>query len=234
MWPILNGRKLGDNTGNFTCYTQNALLPSVIDYAIAQCDLYEDITFFRVLPLNVLSDHCPIELTLKAVYCHTEYNNQADVIELQPIQSRYKWQGRLSSENLERAFGCEQIKDRLTDLANMNSELNGETINTAVGELNNIILQAAEIAPIPKIILRKDNKSRSKKKKVHTNLETIALGKRVKSLCREVNKYPHNRGKRQCYYKCRKLYKRKLKQEVKERRTKLIDKIERMENENPK
>ena len=232
---ILNGRKLGDITGNFTCYAQNAILPSVIDYAIAQCELYGDITFFRVLPLNVLSDHCPIELTLHAVYCQTDNtDNQVDAIELQPLQSQYKWHGRLSSEHFERALGCEQIKDRLTDLANLNSELNEERINAAVGELNDIILQTAEIASIPKKIQRKQSKPQSKRKKVHTNPETIALGKRVKRLCREVNANPHDRCKRQCYYKYRKVYKRKLKQEVKERREKLIEKIQRMENENPK
>ena len=39
----------------------------MVDYGIVSCSLYEDILNFRVFDLSVLSDHCPISLTLR---CH--------------------------------------------------------------------------------------------------------------------------------------------------------------------
>ncbi len=54
---FLNGRKLGDRMGNYTCFTYNGV--SVVDYAIVSQKRFDSIKFFEVLPLTLLSNHCP-------------------------------------------------------------------------------------------------------------------------------------------------------------------------------
>ena len=61
---ILNGRKLGDILGSFTCYKYNG--QSVVDYCLASPALMNKIAQFKVHTfLPELSDHCAISAKLK-------------------------------------------------------------------------------------------------------------------------------------------------------------------------
>ena len=55
---ILNGRKIGDFTGKYTCHQYNG--SSVVDYIIAEPNIFEKINYFQVLPLTTYSDHSQI------------------------------------------------------------------------------------------------------------------------------------------------------------------------------
>ena len=55
---ILNGRKIGDLTGKYTCHQYNG--SSVVDYIIAEPNNFDKINYFQVLPLTTYSDHCQI------------------------------------------------------------------------------------------------------------------------------------------------------------------------------
>ena len=64
---IVNGRKLGDPFGSFTCFQWNG--QSVADYLLTSFDLFDKISVFRVGKfIPWLSDHCPIffDLEIKA------------------------------------------------------------------------------------------------------------------------------------------------------------------------
>ena len=65
QFSIANGRKLGDLQGNFTCNDCKALQPTVIDYIIAEEDIFNDILCMTVNPLTDMSDHCNIDFKLK-------------------------------------------------------------------------------------------------------------------------------------------------------------------------
>ena len=60
---FLNGRTRGDRLGNFTCFTYNGA--SIVDYAIVGHDVLENIIYFTVHPLILLSNHCYISFALK-------------------------------------------------------------------------------------------------------------------------------------------------------------------------
>ena len=61
---ILNGRKLGDLLGYYTCYRPSG--SSVVDYALITPDLYDQVPVFSVLPFDPsVSDHTPVVLYLK-------------------------------------------------------------------------------------------------------------------------------------------------------------------------
>ncbi len=63
--------QIGDTNGRLTCYSHNALLHSVIDYALVDNDILSESLYFRVDKLTTYSDHCPIYLRLNANFILT-------------------------------------------------------------------------------------------------------------------------------------------------------------------
>ena len=60
---IVNGRKLGDVIGRYTCFQRNG--NSVVDCLIASHTVFEKITVFQVCDLNpLLSDHCALTYSI--------------------------------------------------------------------------------------------------------------------------------------------------------------------------
>ncbi len=53
---ILNGRFLGDSMGYFTFMNDNGC--SVVDYALADTELFKRVMYIKVSPLIHISDHC--------------------------------------------------------------------------------------------------------------------------------------------------------------------------------
>ena len=63
---FLNGRTSGDRLGNFTCFTYNGA--NIVDYAVVGHDVYENIIYFTVDPLTLLSNHfLLLQLTVVAI-----------------------------------------------------------------------------------------------------------------------------------------------------------------------
>ena len=65
-----NGRTRGDRLGNFTCFTYDGA--SVVDYAVVGHDVFENIIYFTVHPLTLLSNHCYILFALKTTTFTTD------------------------------------------------------------------------------------------------------------------------------------------------------------------
>ena len=86
---IVNGRKIGDIMGKFTCYDPNADTPSVIDYALADRELFNEISYFRVKDFTTFSDHCPIELKINADYTIKKHFNKT--LELSELPAKFIW-----------------------------------------------------------------------------------------------------------------------------------------------
>ena len=59
---IINGRTLGDLTGNFTCIKRNG--NSVVDYIICSESLLHKVIAFKIKHITNFSDHCQLSLTL--------------------------------------------------------------------------------------------------------------------------------------------------------------------------
>ena len=59
---VLNGRKIGDLTGKYTCHQYNG--SSVVDYILAEPNIFNKMNYFHVLPLTTYSDHCQIVANL--------------------------------------------------------------------------------------------------------------------------------------------------------------------------
>ena len=59
----LNGRKIGDTSGKFTCHQYNG--SSTVDLDVVSWELYDKIQYFKVLQPLFFSDHCPIKISLE-------------------------------------------------------------------------------------------------------------------------------------------------------------------------
>ena len=55
----LSGRTAGDITGKYACFKYNGC--SVVDYIMVDRNEHEKVTYFKVMPLTPLSDHCQIK-----------------------------------------------------------------------------------------------------------------------------------------------------------------------------
>ena len=230
---IVNGRKLGDLTGKFTCYEVNAKTPSVIDYVLAEKNAINDILYFYVKDLNIFSDHCPIVTKLKSTIPMNCITNEENHV-LNPHQKSYLWEPQVSDEAFKIALRMPLMKQKLSEIKERLYNPNSLSIERAVDDITKCILTIADTAKIKQRI-HKVRKKRSKKRKRRTlSADCYALTRRVKTLCRQVCRNPFDRGLRQLYYAKEKMLKRKLKDIVRNERNQIIDKLENLHNENPR
>jgi exonuclease III len=141
---ILNGRKLGDLMGNFTC--QNPRGRSVVDYCAASPSLFNKISYFRVGHLMpVHSDHCPVDISLKVSVART------------PLQPKYVYVSKPDkvqwSKDRQDAFinaiqspACTEALDGFLGCGIMPNQ---ESVDQANAFITNIYRHSAELANMP-------------------------------------------------------------------------------------
>ena len=96
---ILNGRKIGDLIGKYTCHHYNG--SSTVDYIITETDLFDKVRYFQVLPLTLFSDHCPIiaDIDIKSINSKSKNTDQKIHIK---APGYYKCRGhKFQTENLK-------------------------------------------------------------------------------------------------------------------------------------
>ena len=79
-FKILNGRKIGDLVGKYTCHQYNG--SSSVDYIITETDLFEKVRHFQVLILTLFSDQCPIiaNMDIKSINSKSKNTDQKNHI----------------------------------------------------------------------------------------------------------------------------------------------------------
>ena len=102
---ILNGRNKGDTYGNFTHFNKKAGA-STIDYAISSDNLIPSIKAFHVLPQNIFSDHCKIEVRIGNIKHVVE--KKEDNYNWQYINSNYKWEKK-STETFQKTLRTSHV-----------------------------------------------------------------------------------------------------------------------------
>ena len=99
MNRILNGRKLGDILGTYTCYKHNG--KSVVDYCMVSPRLYQTISSFIVNDwMPDLSDHCSITVSISTKYmCNVSASDRYDYI-TKPVKVHWSPETSLRFEGL--------------------------------------------------------------------------------------------------------------------------------------
>jgi len=116
----LNGRTIGDLTGEFTCLKYNG--SSVVDYmAVSKGMTPNSVRYFQVLPFTPFSDHKPLEISIATGRLRLSC---ADTSHLEDQQPGYKWEKTNNKSKFE--FIAQQ---RLASHSNRIKEMNARPIN---------------------------------------------------------------------------------------------------------
>ena len=112
---ILNGRKLGDISGKYTCHKYNG--SSVVDFIATSYNLYSKIKYFKVLEPVWFSDHCPLTCSIEVRVHRNEAEIESEYSSLKELPTKYKWEeegARLFQEKVDRTLLKEVSKVELT------------------------------------------------------------------------------------------------------------------------
>ena len=104
---IVNGRKIGDLHGQYTCF--NAQGQSVVDYLLAGQDIIEQILYFHVADfLSTFSDcHCKISFEIMAKFSEKPLKNNPSSL----MKINYKW-GEGSATKFQEAFSSSYVQQK--------------------------------------------------------------------------------------------------------------------------
>ena len=226
---ILNGRKLGDRAGNFTCFSERASEPSVIDYALADQELYQEINTFQVSNFTPFSDHCKISVNM--VINLGKLSKQAPKNEtLLDLPDRFKWVKELGPRYRE-AINLSDINDLL---ARLDSDLyqNEQGINKVVSDLEDIMKTAAVKVDMP---VRRSRRRRKKRKQYTraVNADCINMMKAIKRLSHKISTNPFDRSLRQQYYAKRKQLKKQIRNNEREMQNRIMKRLEELHENDP-
>ena len=139
---ILNGRTLGDTKGRATFFNTRGV--SIVDYCICSASLLSNVLSFVVEDFCVLSDHCPITVTIQSLqYVQND-------MELHAIQS-CKWSKKIEEKFIDtiQKQNFEQIRADVTVILKGDSDIDikqklnhvvdnfSQTLRVAAGNNNN-------------------------------------------------------------------------------------------------
>ena len=161
---ILNGRTLGDLTGQFTCHTPKG--SSTVDYIIASRTMSNCIHSMRVHDLSIFSDHCMISTKIKLFHessCnYEEANVKNGDLSLIHAPDRFEW-SEMSKTHYQQAFASQVIQDKLSqeelDLSN------GTDSDYIINSISDIIVSAGNMTLKRKSYRVKHTKPRKINKK---------------------------------------------------------------------
>ena len=141
---ILNGRKLGDLLGSYTCYKHNG--KSVVDYCLVSPRLYCTISLFIVNDwMPDLSDHCSITVSISTKYmCNV---SSLDRYEYITKPSKVHWSPE-TSLRFEGFLQDQASKDFLAQFSK-NCMPSQELLDNAVDSLSSFLVGAAVKAAGP-------------------------------------------------------------------------------------
>ena len=213
---ILNGRTLGDFTGQLTSIQKQGC--SVIDYFTVSTQLTSSINYLRILELTEYSDHKPLTLEMQCQNININTNKPLDSC-YQPAPNRF-----IFNENNKNAF-CEALNrdETLQNLQKMDQDLtfltqyhepaettkNDQITESVTSINNNFAKHLHELATE----CFKQTKNKSKKKQSNNpwfNWQARCAKRELKKATRATSKFPSSSFLRENFYKVKKSYKRLL------------------------
>ena len=231
---ILNGRKLGDLLGNFTCYTARG--SSVVDYTLASPSLFNKIPSFCVGDyIPVLSDHAPIhfKIQVRAKASITDQTSQ-----LSSLPDKVTWD-KEKAERYEILLQSPSVKEIFSSVVSQGVVSTQQSIDATANLFSDILVKTACAAEMSIKRGSKPKPSRSfgfvkvKPPKWHdkTCFEMFASIKRTSNLLMRNPRDPWLKGK---LNKETKQYNQLLKKKQSQFVNKIFNDLEIIEEKNPK
>ncbi|VDI81765.1 Hypothetical predicted protein [Mytilus galloprovincialis] len=224
---ILNGRVLGDNFGNFTCYTPNGA--SVVDYVAVSEEILENVLYFKVSRfIPTLSDcHCKLEWELSAKYCVPGENDIP--IQLKNMTPNYIWTD-CSAIKFQETLSSDTLQNYILEFNNSTIQFTQTSVDEVSSKLSNIFLSAANLS-LKRPLKKHTNKQKNKKwfdaslQQARTNL--LNYGKIY-------SRFPYDPIIKNHFYKLNREYSKLRKYKYKQYKQSLISQLDSLHEENPK
>ena len=239
---IVNGRKLGDSLGRFTCHKnvtcEDQTLAkkcgsSVVDYLIVEENILDEITSFKVNDyLGHISDHCSLSWAIITPSKHkigsNQYNSSqqynSSLYAKFPIH--FKWDNNLIGK-YQLHLNSEINRSKLKDLLN-NATTTRPDIDTFTAELTNILIESAKASLPLKSRKRKSNKSKS-----WFDNQLRDLKKSVSFLASLLQNNPYNTQLRKSYFETLTKYNKLRKKKARSFKAKLFQELNEARESNP-
>ncbi len=221
---IANGRTLGDFEGKLTCHQPNG--SSTVDYAVIKEKLKTHVRRFQVMDPSTGSDHCPIILELR-----TDTSKRIDKKTIFERPPPIMW-NETNKLKFIKKMGTKVTNDKIVEIRKMISD-ESNNIDAILHEINNLY----DISEKPK----QNDKNRNTKKKKSKNkmkkwydASCSELSIRLRRTAKLLATSPNNPHIRANFIKSKKTYKKLLKDKKREWKNRMVQKLEMLENKDPK
>ena len=226
---IVNGRKLGDFHGNFTCFNHRGN-PSVIDYMLCHLSVFKDIEYFKVHVLNPYSIHCMISCVIK-----TNWVSHAPVLDndipLHEFPNHFTWTNN-SAALWGKAVNHPDIQSEINKVMNMNSD--EITVDNHITAFNNLFCSIGNVAGLRRKNGTVNKRLRHTKNKQWFDQDCKTLYKKIRSISRLIKSQPLNLTLVHEYRSLRKCYKKLLNKKSSLFRAKIFHQLDTLQSNDPK
>lgn len=229
---ILNGRKLGDVSGSYTCFNHRGN-PSSIDYMLCDEALFSDIDYFRVHDLVPFSIHCMISCIIKTGWCNSDFSlNDENEMQLHDLPTQYKW----STHNADLwrwALTQNSVKSSVDNFLS-NSCSSNVPVDECLDSFYKVLSHICETAGFNKYSSQKRTcKTARKNSKKWYDTDCKTMYRQLKSLARCIKKYPYDMTLVHAYRKLRKKYTKLLSRKKFEFRQSIFQKLDNLQDNDP-
>ncbi len=214
---ILNGRTIGDLLGRFTCYKTSG--QSTVDYHIVNKELIQYIQYFKVLDFTEWSDHCPIASALKVENTKTHGNLE---VKLNKSPASYMWDSDSKDRYL---LSLNYQKQLFGPFMDKNYE---DDSDQAVRDFTDILHEIAKPA-----LKRRVAKKRKHKPILGFDNSCYEVREHVMYIKTLMERYPHNREIKSCFYQARKSLYKKLRQTEFNFKNDILQKLGNLKEKDP-
>ena len=225
-YRILNGRVKGDKTGKFTRYPSNLRDdPSLIDYALCNTTLMNNIHSFSVLPFTGLSDHCCISVCIRINDCGEKNLLDTPPIagtecKLQNLNTIYSYNPNKRDTYIQNIL-CDSSLTKLINIMHNNTEVTSDQIDNSIALLNNILISAAKKTFPTKKAPTVQKKKKKRKGHIWFNNECLKHRRVFRNASKLMSKCPFDKKLRIHFLESRAAYKRICRRAEKDARSSL-------------
>ncbi|XP_013384075.1 uncharacterized protein LOC106154306 [Lingula anatina] len=225
---ILNGRTIGNSLGYFTCYNRQGC--STVDYAIVSDGLLSDVNFFTIHPIDYLSDHCLLELSIRT----NVIQKSAISTTVHRFNEQYIWKPD-SPEKFLNALEDDETINEISKLQCTHFPNTKEGVNKACNELQNILCNAANKSLAKRKPPRNGtNKTKRVKKHPWFDGTCAEIRRNIKHLGKLLQNNPGNNFVAHTYHEASRKYKQLIKRKKREHKDFLLKRLLENEEKNPK
>lgn len=224
---IINGRTVGDTFGNYTYHDSRG--SSTIDYFICNTNLQNKIWGVNIQNINYLSRHCQVSCFIKCI--KPVVNNKREC-KLTPCSPPHKLP-RPSIANYQLELLSPQSINDISNFMVSDIPNSQQGISDAFDSLTDI-MKKAHMRCNPPPILRTKTKKKRKVQRPYFDSQCREARKIVNELGKQFSKCPWNSVLRQKYNYHKRQYKKLLKQQCRNYKENLVNKLHTLNSSDTK